>query len=375
MCDRCALVGDHKGHDVSLIEVCSESTRADLRSVGIRAREHADIAMREYNRAIATYRGLDSRVDAAAANAVRRVERLRREAKSALEKQRTRGVSALMGTKRTASAVAADASALESKLPRLDGQLGLVRRASASLGSLVPAGAFDSAHAAESLEKVGPFQDLLKLADDADEFQCFVHDVAGGKRHLAVLAKAEWTGGDVVDELAPRLKVPAERLFVSFGGKSLSDRTLGEAGVGKGSTIEVFTRAWSHSVLELHAKLNECLAKPCVVCVHASDHAGCSPHFEAHREYLEIVGALRQLSASHHVYTCTNRMAELVMERSGGARLPQVFVGSKCIGGYLPSLPTEECPGRGFRAHLRDGTLKIMLDAAGAIQKQDADSE
>ena len=278
-------------------------------------------------------------------------------------------MTALVGTKRTASAVAADASTLESKLPRLDGQLGLVRRASASLGSLVPAGTFDSARAAEALEKVGPFQDLLKLADDAGEFQCFVHDGAGGKRHLAVIAKAEWTGEDVVDELAPRLKVPAKLLFVSVGGKPLGGRTLGEAGVGKGSTIEVFTRARFDSRTELHEKLAECLARPCVVFVHAVTHAFC---FEARPEYIEIKGALRELSASHLVCMCTDSLAELVMERSGGARLPQVFVGGKCIGGYLPSWPTEECDGRGFRAHLRDGTLKIMLDAAGAIQEQDA---
>ena len=363
VCDRCALVGDHKGHDIVLIEVCSESARADLRSVGVRAREHADIASREYNRAIATYRGLASRVDTAAANAMRRVERLRREAKSALEKQRISEVTALIGTKRTASAVAADASTLESKLPRLDGQLGLVRRASASLGSLVPARAFDSVRAAKALEKVGPFQDLLKLADDAGEFQCFVHDVAGGKRHLAVIAKAEWTGEDVVDELAPRLKVPAKLLFVSVGGKPLADRTLGEAGVGKGSTIEVFTRARFVLRTELHEKLAECLAKPCVVFVHAVTPAFC---FEAQPEYIEIKGALRGLSASHHVHMCTDSLAELVMERSGGARLPQVFVGGKCIGGYLPSAMREG--GRGVLARLRDGTLKIMLARAGALR-------
>ena len=255
-CDKCALLGGHRGHDICELATAAATCRAGLQRVqaGLSEREQAAAAAR--GRIDATYNGLKSRVDEEAQAVIDEVNRQRVIAKQDLDMhaRREKGARALP----TALALRNDVEAKIASLPRADGQAALLRAAERGLAEL-QAPAWGQAQVEDALrgfeEGNAPFKAIQQLGRQLGvqaavgggrAFQIFVAGINGKtngseSKSLTINVRREMTVREVKESLVYPTGVPVDLYRLVSQGKVLEDRnTIADyPAIDKGATVEM----------------------------------------------------------------------------------------------------------------------------------------
>ena len=254
-CDKCALLGGHRGHDICELATAAAACRAGLQRVqaGVSEREQAAAAAR--GRIDATYNGLKSRVDEEAQAVIDEVNRQRVIAKQDLDMHARREIGAR--SLPTALALRTVVEAKIASLPRADGQATMLRAAERGLAEL-QAPAWGQAQVEDALrgfeEGNAPFKAIQQLgrqlgvqaaAGGGRAFQIFVTGINGKtnstKKSLTINVRREMTVRELKESLVGLTGVPVDLYRLVSQGKVLEDRKMiaDYPAIDKGATVEM----------------------------------------------------------------------------------------------------------------------------------------
>ena len=247
-CDKCAIIGGHRGHNICELVTAAATCRAGLQRVQSAHREREQKVATVHARIDATYNGLKTRIDEKARAVIEAVE-----TQSAIAKEKLRREQ--LAKKEAASASIHALNTLDvvgklAALPRLDGQAAAVHAAEQGLQNFqAPVWGKEQAdEAARRFEALEPFKAIEEAAFKAKpEFQIFVRNCATTQSKTITV---DVTGDTTVEELkgilVERTGVPRDRQGLVFRGKGkvLEDaQTMAHYNIGREDTIEMSVRS------------------------------------------------------------------------------------------------------------------------------------
>lgn len=249
VCDKCALLGDHRGHPVAALDDTGAATKRSLEAVVATCEEQSASTRAMVGRVESCYAGLMSRVDTVAEAAIDAIEKLRANAKKELQAQCKYSLNNAVNAITAQQSLAREVQTSMVKLPRLDGQLSTVedfRRRTAEFDS--PAEP-TSAAALDFIAALTPFKALQDCAERLSHAagsepmqQVFVRDLSL-LQTKGVLVKASWPLDMLHEAIEMATQIPVPKQCLSFGGKPMSYQlTLGEQGVAHGCTVDLRVR-------------------------------------------------------------------------------------------------------------------------------------
>ena len=241
-CDKCAIIGGHRGHDICELVTAAATCRAGLQRVQSAHREREQKVATVHARIDATYNGLKTRIDEKARAVIEAVE-----TQSAIAKEKLRHEQ--LAKKEAASASIHALNTLDvvgklAALPRLDGQAAAVHAAERGLQNFQAPkwGKEQADEAFRRFEALEPFKAIEEAAQNAlfqpkPEFQIFVRNLVTTKSKTVAV---DVTDDTTVGELKGILAVPCDRSGLVFQGKVLEDaRTMAQYNIGREATIEM----------------------------------------------------------------------------------------------------------------------------------------
>lgn len=267
ICDRCALLGAHRGHEVSSLTAVGAETRAQLSSLRQTLQDSVDEAKTVSNSGCidTVYEGLCTRVDEMAAAAIADIVKMRTRAIHALKsrqeaakrQQQRRGVTLAKLNENLGGQISA--------LPRLCSQAKLVTDAQAAVALAEKFPTWDAGHAADRLYYSPAFDHLSRVhkvracphrisccasahlavlwqvtgASDDAPIQVFV-DCGRGDGTLSFALKPSQSVGSIKYLIYAKSGFPVGRQNLYRGGKPLHDEdSVEDYRIGKGATIEL----------------------------------------------------------------------------------------------------------------------------------------
>lgn len=247
-CDKCAIIGGHRGHDICELAAAAATCRAGLQRVQAAHREQEQAAAAVHARIDATYNGLKTRVDETTRAVIEAVKK-----RGALVKQNLQDrqdaehvtVSASLGALRP---LHKEVEGKLAALPRLDGQVAALR-ASEQVLQVFQAPVWgkeqmdDAFRRFEALEPVKAIEEAALGAIKAKpSYQIFVRVNGGTTQNKTVTIKVadKTTVGELKGTLVERTGVPCDRQGLVFQGKVLEDaQTMAHYKILREATVEM----------------------------------------------------------------------------------------------------------------------------------------
>ena len=250
-CDKCAIIGGHRGHDICELATIAATSRAELQRVQAAHREHEQAIAAAHARIDATYNGLKTRIDEKARVVIEGVKKQSALAKGKLRQERLAKLQTAWATIRALkSQQARRVTGKLAALPRLDGQAVAVHAAEQGLQNFqAPVWGKEQAdEAVRRFEALEPFKAIEGAAFKAKpEFQIFVRNCATTQsKTITVDVAGDTTVEELKGILVERTGVPRDRQGLVFRGKGkvLEDaQTMAHYNIGREDTIEMSVRS------------------------------------------------------------------------------------------------------------------------------------
>lgn len=260
ICDACAILGDHRGHEVAQLETYGKEVKVTLAKEKERVETARRFAEGQAKRLDSVFGGLASRIDEVADDSIDMIERLRQQAKSALGAQHQKAQWSSDVQQAAARRMCQEVDVDMRTLPQADGLGRVVASFEEKVTSLVPKQTFDVEAKAQAQQALGyltelsSFNDLqaartaLSTSSGADPLvQVFLQSAKCGSFPSAMLIKLSWTVEQLHTALFDRTGIEStQHCTVYMRGKHVGNdgRTLGQHGVEKGCVLDVRFR-WS----------------------------------------------------------------------------------------------------------------------------------
>ena len=253
-CDKCAIIGGHRGHNICELATAAATCRARLQRVQAALNEREQNVDAMVARIDATYNGLETRVDEKARAVIEAVKKQSALAKGKLRQERLAKLQTAWATIRALkSQQARRVTGKLAALPRLDGQAVAVHAAEQGL-QIFQAPVWGKEQAEEALhrfEELEPLKAIEEAAQSAlqakTEFQIFVFNGATTQnKTITVDVAGDTTVEELKGILVERTGVPRDRQGLVFRGKGkvLEDaQTMAHYNIGREDTIEMSVRS------------------------------------------------------------------------------------------------------------------------------------
>ena len=230
-CDKCALIGGHRGHDICELAAAAATCRAGLQRVQAAHREQEQAAAAVHARIDATYNGLKTRVDETTRAVIEAVKKRGALVKQNLQDRQLAEHDTASASLRALKPLHKEVEGKLAALPRLDGQAAALRASEQGLQIFqAPVwGKEQIDDAFRRFEALEPFKAIEEAAQGAfkakPEFQIFVRVNGGTTQNKTVTIKVadKTTVGELKGTLVERTGVPRGRQGLVFQGKVLED--------------------------------------------------------------------------------------------------------------------------------------------------------